>query len=161
MDLEFNSTYVVRIKATDEFGNEATTSPLTFSTSQDTKPPAITQIRSETAISPAGSKIQAIITWKTDEAATSQVFYQEGLGTLVQLQQTFFDTTYVTTHIVVITTFNPATVYKFYVTSQDTAGNLARSKDFTIFTPQRQQSVVQIILKNFEETFGFFGKLGL
>ena len=61
--------------------------------------------------------------------------------------------------MVVLTTFSPATVYRFRVASQDQQGNEAISKDYTILTPQRKQTVIDIIIKNFEETFGFLKRL--
>jgi hypothetical protein len=61
---------------------------------------------------------------------------------------------------VVLNRLRPATVYRFRVASADPAGNKALSRDYTLLTPQKKETVLEIIIKNFEETFGFLKTLG-
>ncbi|KKR20097.1 MAG: hypothetical protein UT48_C0022G0014, partial [Parcubacteria group bacterium GW2011_GWE2_39_37] len=62
-------------------------------------------------------------------------------------------------HVAVITKFEPGTVYSFRVYANDSAGNTTISKTFTVLTPKQKESVFQLILKNFESTFGWVGNL--
>lgn len=73
----------------------------------------------------------AIITWTTDEAATSQVEYglTTSYGTLTTL-----DASLVTSHSVSISGLSSNTTYHFRVASADTNGNLASSTDQTLTT---------------------------
>ena len=63
-------------------------------------------------------------------------------------------------HTAVITKFQPTTVYKFWIESADAAGNVAKSKDFLILTPQQQATILDVIIGNFEQVFGWTNKLG-
>jgi len=67
---------------------------------------------------------------------------------------------YSTKHVQVATSFLPATVYKFWLVCADEVGNEARSQDFTLLTPTREESIIDIIIKNFESTFGWVKKFG-
>ncbi|MFA6097502.1 MAG: hypothetical protein WC788_07795, partial [Candidatus Paceibacterota bacterium] len=106
--------------------------------------------------------VQTIISWKTDEPSTSQVFWEEGITDKKDLpNSTNQDKNYTTNHIVVITSFKPSTVYRFRVQSLDRAENIATSNDFTILIPEKKKSVVQIIIQNFESTFGWVKNIGM
>jgi len=160
-DLVPGTTYAIALVSRDLEGNEVRRSIPSFSTSKDITPPRISQVKTETAIIPgAETKVQAIIYWLTDEPATSQVVFQKGV-TLVPTfpHQTPLDSNLTLNHIVVITDFSAGSVYQFRVKSKDNAGNEAVSRDYTILTPRKTQSVLQIIIKNFEETFGWMKAL--
>jgi len=53
----------------------------------------------------------------------------------------------------------PSTTYRFRSISNDNAKNTSRSSDFTILTPEKEESALQIIVKSLEETFGFLGNI--
>lgn len=113
-------------------------------------------------MSSEGDKIQTIITWLTDEMATSQVFYQEG----VSIDEDYIVATdlredLVYRHTTVLGDLKPATVYRFHVQSMDSQGNLAHSQDYTLLTPQKKRDVVEIIFSNFEKKFGWLERLGI
>jgi hypothetical protein len=43
----------------------------------------------------------------------------------------------------------------------DEADNIGESEDFTMLTPTQEESIIDIIIKNFESTFGWLKKLRL
>jgi hypothetical protein len=63
-------------------------------------------------------------------------------------------------HVRVITEFLPSTVYKFWVKCEDQTGNEEQSEDFVLFTPEKEKSIIDIILENFEGTFGWVKNIG-
>jgi chitodextrinase len=73
----------------------------------------------------------ATITWTTDKPADSQVEY--GLSTSYG-NQTMRDTTLVTSHSQTISGLSAGTTYNYHVKSQDGAGNLTTSDNFTFTT---------------------------
>jgi hypothetical protein len=77
-------------------------------------------------ISPTG----ATLTWSTDEAATSGVIY--GVSTSYGTQAS--DATLVAAHAVTLAGLSSGTLYHFYVSSTDLAGNTASSEDFSFMT---------------------------
>ena len=161
-NLESGVNYSVELQGRTSEGILVTKSVGRFNTTEDVVPPEISRVRSDSAISVKGDKIQTIITWFTNEPSMSQVFYQEGIKKDIQLiKSTFLDKQLVTKHVVVITDFQPATVHRFFIESQDAQGNKAISRDFTILTPQQKKTVVKIIIDNFEQTFGWVGRLRL
>lgn len=155
--------YLLQIQGRDIYGNQAITSEFTATTLADNTIPEIKQIRTETAISSGKSDVvQTIISWKTNEQTTSQILWEEGISRDEEPQNsTSEDENYTTNHITVITSFKPASVYRFRIQGKDRAGNVAQSQDFTILIPEKTKSVIQIIISNFENTFGWAKKLGM
>jgi chitodextrinase len=155
------ASYSFKIKATDEKGNEAYSPTISFSTGEDMSAPEISQVKVDSAISPQGDKVQVIISWKTDELSSSRVAYQKGIAKNESLvKETTEDTALTTNHVVVISSFVPATVYRFNVVSEDLAKNKAVSGDFTILTPQKKQTIIDIISGQFGQIFGWTKNFG-
>lgn len=97
-----------------------------FSTVADTTPPTIT------AVTATGlGSTTATITWTTNEAADSQVFYRKQGD--AAYQQTAVDSTKVTSHSVPLQGLSPSTTYEYYVRSADAAGNAATSTPTSTF----------------------------
>jgi len=161
--LDPGKEYLLQIQGRDIYGNLVVSDEFTAKTLKDTTPSIINQVKTETAI-PSGKSdlVQTIISWKTDEPATSQVFWEEGITDKKELpNSTTLDKNYTTNHVVIITTFKPSTVYRFRVQSIDRSDNTSTSNDFTILIPEKKKSVIQIIITNFENTFGWVKNLGL
>jgi hypothetical protein len=68
------------------------------------------------------------------------------------------DTDFVTNRVQVVSDFKMANVYHYWIECVDKTGNKSKSDDYTILTPVREQSILDIILKNFEGTFGWLKK---
>ena len=90
----------------------------------DTTPPVISSI----AANPLSNS--AIITWTTDEPATSLV----DLGLTAAYGSVVSDPLLVTSHSLTLTGLTAPTLYHYQVTSVDSAGNPASSGDFTFTT---------------------------
>lgn len=130
----------------------------TFATSNDNLPPEIVQVKTDNALSIGKEvKVQTIISWETNEPATSRIYYQRGVGRADEAlaESSPLSANYTRNHVVVVTTFSPGSIYRFQVESVDTEGNAARSRVYTILTPRQSESVFQIIVKNIESTFGW------
>ena len=156
------TSYSLQIIAQDEKGNKSISSILPFSTTVSKKPPKIYQVRFNTALIPGKrEKVQTIISWKTDKPATSRVWYEEGVNVKTKMPSfsTPLDPNLVLHHIVITTNFKPGKVYRIKVESQDAFKNVSYSRDFTILTPKPRENVLDLIIKNFEKTFGFFRKI--
>jgi hypothetical protein len=50
-------------------------------------------------------------------------------------------------------------VYRFRAVSKDRNGNATESEIFSLLTPRREESVFQMIISNFEETFGWMRQM--
>lgn len=152
------TTYSLVVRGRDQFGNEATSGTIEFTTATDTRPPRIENISVEGSIVPSSeggeSVAQLIITWQTDEPTTSQVEYGEGTGT-VYAQKTQQDGTLTLDHVVVISGLTPSKVYHFRAISQDAAGNEGLSIDTVTITPKATQSALDLVVGNLSEIFGF------
>lgn len=160
-DLEGGVIYDLELSGKDASGRVVSHTISTFSTAKDNLPPVITQVRTDTAISPGKeTRVQVIIYWLTNEAATSQVFYQQGVTISSDLKEkTQPDTNYTKKHVAVLTKFKPGEVYSFRVESADSSGNTTRSKAFTILAPKQKESIFQLILRILEQTFGWIGSV--
>ncbi|MBI1755221.1 fibronectin type III domain-containing protein [Candidatus Azambacteria bacterium] len=155
-----NTNFLIEISSADVTGATASKVIGTVRTTIDEKAPVISKVRSESTIFPGkAEKTQTIVYWETDEPSTSQIFWKEGVakGNLVSFSR--FDQEYTTSHVAVITSFTPGTVYRFAVESVDPANNKARSSDYTILTPKKGETVIDLIINNFQDIFGFLKKL--
>lgn len=160
-DLTLGATYVAVVRAENEQGEPRESEPITFTTVRDEEPPIISRVNNESTLYPgAETRIQTIITWGTDEPSFCGLSYSEGLAPAENATQMEPNTEQAVDHVRVVTEFLPATVYKFWVTCEDRAGNSARSEDFVLFTPQKEKSIIDIILENFQGTFGWVNNIG-
>jgi len=161
-DLLTNTEYSFLINVEDEKGQKATSPEIRFSTGKDTQPPQILEVKTSSAISPRGQAIQTIISWQTDELSTSRVYYVEGIKWEDKLaKSTPMDNTLSIRHIVVLPKLKPGKVYLFKTESIDSSQNRSLSKTYTLFTPQRRKTIIQIMMSQFEKTFGWIKNVGI
>jgi hypothetical protein len=150
--------YNVTIASADNQGNRTTETFPDFSTSPDDSPPIVSHIKADsTVFLDRNNKTQTIISWRTNEPATSRIYYQEGVhGTATDLDEsTELNENYTKEHVVVITKFRPGIVYTFRVESTDSGGNTVLSKPHTFMTAKTKESIFQIIMNILENTFGW------
>lgn len=161
-NLDAGKSYKIEIQGRDEKGNMAEIPAFEVQTGIDNVPPELSQVRSQAAIlGGAEDKVQAIISWRTDELSDTKVLWDLGSTKGDKFSnETKVDPNLTTNHIAVITQFKPGTVYRFRVVSTDKFGNIATSSDYTILTPVRRQSVIQMIVNQFESIFGWMKILG-
>jgi hypothetical protein len=138
-------------------GDRVKSNPLTFVTVKDEAPPIISNVTNESTIFPGGeSRIQTIIEWSTDEPSHCALSYREGITggvepTVIDDEESGFTEK----HVQVIVEFAPATVYQFWLSCEDQAGNTVDSENYVLFTPIQEKNIIDIILENFEATFGW------
>ncbi len=145
----------------DEYGNQTTSSVASFKTAKDSRPPQISDIKLETSITGTGtdSKAQIVVSWQTDEPATSQVEYGQGVGGSTYQSRTTLDSSLGENHTVIISELDPARTYHLRPVSSDSAGNQAVGSDNVVITGQAQDSVLDIIITKLKDTFGFLANI--
>jgi hypothetical protein len=137
-----STTYHFRAKSKDDAGtpNEGVSGDYTFTTSTapDTTAPSISNI----VATPTHNSV--VITWDTDEAASSYVDY----GTTASYGTTTSETDTsprVTSHSVSISGLSAATTYHFRLNSKDAATNLGQSSDQTFTTSAAPDTTAPVI----------------
>ncbi len=180
--LDDDTTYQIRIIGKDIYGNLTTSNHQELKTLLDDQPPIISLVRTRSSlIGSKEDKVQTIISWQTNEPATSQVRYSMAGGllaaspepsspgnpgtpapgleasptALATKKETEKDLNFTTNHLVVLTNLNPSSVYHFQVESIDEKDNQSLSKVHTLLTPQKKESILQIIIRQLEEIFGW------
>lgn len=113
-----------------DLANHAMANTFTQAAGFTTAANATLPIVAAVAASDVGSTT-ATITWTTDEATDSQVFYRKPGRTMYQ--QTPVDATLVTSHTSHLSGLDPGTTYEYYVQSVDADGNAARSTSTDTF----------------------------
>jgi hypothetical protein len=158
--LEAKTTYSYRAISKDQFGNIATSDMLSFTTASDSQAPQIQNIKSEVASTGSGDavKYQAIISWDTDEPATSQIEFAMGIGG-DYTESTEEVLSLNSSHVVIIPDLKPNSAYHFRTASKDKSGNVAYSDDVSLITPPKEKSLLQIVIKSLEDTFSWVGRL--
>ena len=161
-DLTLGTRYVAFVIAENAGGDRVKSQPLTFITVRDTAAPLISNVTNESTIFPGGeSRIQTIVEWVTDEPAFCQMTYREGVaGGVEPITIEREEVSYAEQHVEVIVDFAPATVYQFWLTCEDEAGNSVQSENFVLFTPIQEKNIIDLIIENFESTFGWVRNIG-
>ncbi len=161
-DLTLGTRYVAFVIAENAGGDRVKSNPITFVTVKDIAPPIISNVTNDSTLFPGGeSRIQTIIEWLTDEPAHCALTYREGIAggvdpTIIDSK----DSGYTAQHVEVIVDFAPATVYQFWLECMDEAGNDVKSENYVLFTPIQEKNIIDIILENFESTFGWVKNIG-
>ena len=151
-NLKQGTTFALTIKARDLDGNETTQVAESFTTGKDENPPVIDQVRTDSALTQS-ENVQAIISWTTDELADTSLLYREGRsGEEKEVKITDNETL---NHVAVITTFKSGVVYYFNVKSVDQSDNAGISSEYALLTPKKKENVIQLIINNFEQIFGW------
>jgi len=152
-------SYSYQVKAIDNAGNSQNSERAEINlVAKETLKPTISDIKAiPSKIVTKDEKTSALITWKTDKPATSQVFY--GLGG-AKANQEGLDVKLNTAHSVILENLKPSTTYHFAVLSKDIYGNQVESQDmtFTTMTGAKKESVLDIILKTLQKAFEWFKK---
>ncbi len=161
-EFEAGIFYDIELQSMDSEGNSTSETLVRFSTSEDDLPPILSHVKADsTVFLDRNNKTQTIISWISNEPSTSKVYYQEGVhGPEINLaESTDLNVNYTKEHIMVITKFKPGVVYSFRVESIDSGGNISLSKVHTFMTAKQRESIIQIIIRIFEDTFGWMKKL--
>lgn len=160
--LTLGTRYVAFVIAENSGGDRVKSQPITFITVRDTAPPIIANVTNESTLFPGSeSRIQTIVEWKTDEPAHCLMTYSEGVvGGVEPTTIEKEDIDYTENHVEVIIDFAPATVYQFWLDCTDEAGNSVKSENFVLFTPIQEKNIIDLILENFESTFGWVKNIG-
>jgi len=158
-NLTQGTSFSVKISGVDKNGNVFEgDAPISVTTPVDVTPPVISSFKVESSlVTGRTDRAQSIVSWSTDKPSTSTVYYEEGSGSpdkpLANKQEDI--KTFTTNHVVILSVLKPGTIYRFQISSTDGAGNVTKLPIRTIITPTQSQSIVDIIFKNFDQTFGF------
>jgi hypothetical protein len=165
-NLNPQTIYEGQVKGKDKAGNEAVSDTQSFTTSTDTRPPQVMNLRIEGSSDIQGSsssgsvedaKSQLVVSWDTDEPATSQVEFGEGTGT-TYTQKTQEDTNLTTNHVIIISNLTPSKVYHLRTLSKDKAQNTGQSVDTVTITPKSSRSALELVIGNLSDIFGILGR---
>jgi hypothetical protein len=160
-DLTLGATYIATVKAENEQGEASESDPIAFTTTRDVEPPIISRVNNESTLYPgAETRIQTILSWGTDEPSYCRLYYSQGLVATESATEIAANPDPAIDHVKVLTEFLPSTVYKFWVVCLDRSNNEAKSEDFVLYTPEKEKSIIDIILENFEGAFGWVKNIG-
>ena len=158
--LRSETDYLLIVKGRDAIGNEAVSDSQRFTTATDTRPPQVSNLKIEGTtvplVSGAGqeARAQLIVSWDTDEPATSQIEFGEGTGETYP-QKTQEDSNLTLNHLVIISDLTPSKVYHLRVLSKDKAGNSGKSIDSVTIAPKSTESALDLVVGNLSDIFGF------
>jgi hypothetical protein len=155
-DLEDDSDYYLMAQSRDADGNLAVSDRQQFRTALDTRPPKISEISVETAIRGTGAEArgQVIISWKTDEPATSQIEYSEGSDATIFNNKTAEDAELSLEHIVIVSDLPTSRVYSLRPVSRDRSTNAGVGETQSAIIGRASDSVLTIILNTLKSVFG-------
>jgi hypothetical protein len=156
-NLSDETNYKISVSGMDSIGNLTAETSSTILTPQDSRPPQISDIAIETSNVGLNrqDKAQVVVSWKTDEPASSRVEYGVGLSGDNFEKQTSEDVNLSTNHVVIISDLEPTSPYHLKVTSKDKAGNLTKSDDQAVVSSEVPKSVLRVLLNALESTFGW------
>ena len=151
-----NSVYSMVAQSRDANGVLAVSDSQQFKTALDTRPPKISDVEIETSIRGTGSQSrgQIIISWKTDEPATSQVAYNTGANAKDLNSRTTEDAALSTQHIVIISNLSTSELYTVQPISSDHAQNQAGGERKSAIIGRGSDDILTIVLGSLQKLFG-------
>ncbi len=155
-DMIDETEYTIIVKGKDAAGNEAKSTSRQIKTAADLRPPEIINANVETTIVGVGenARAQIIISWDTDEAASSQIEYGEGTnGQYTSSSQEDGSLTF--NHSLTIPGLTPSKIYHFRIISKDKNGNKGLSQDIVVITPNATSDALNLVVNKLSKTFGF------
>ena len=160
--LQPGTVYQVELSGIDYTGKKVSKNISSFTTAKDSKPPVISQVQTESALSQGKDRtVQTIISWMTDEPTICEFSFEKGVSDKVDLaEKAPIEAVYSKKHVLVLTKFEPGQVYSFRINASDSSNNVTQSETHTILTPKQREGVFELILRNFESTFGWLKDVG-
>ena len=155
-NLRDNSDYSLVAQSRDADGNLAVSDKQLFKTALDTRPPNISNIVVESSIRGSGSEArgQIVVSWRTDEPATSQVAYSEGSGAVTFNSKTAEDTKLTTEHLVIVSDLPTSRVFSLQPLSADGANNQGTGSTETAIIGRASDNVLTIVFNSLRSIFG-------
>jgi hypothetical protein len=156
-NLEDDSEYFLVASSTDNSGNLAVSDRQTFHTALDTRPPKVSNISVESSIRGTGAEArgQVVVSWHTDEPATSQVAFAEGSASTVFNNRTAEDAGLSFEHIVIVSDLPTSKVYSVQPVSRDKAGNTGKGTAQSAIIGRASDNILTIVLSSLKKVFGF------
>ena len=141
----------------DASGNLAVSDRQVFRTSLDTRPPRVSDIVVESSIRGSGTEArgQIVVSWRTDEASTSQIAFSEGSGITRFNNRSAEDTRLTTEHIVIISDLPTSRVYSVMPISADLAKNEGTGESQTTIIGRASDNAITIVFNTLKAIFGF------
>ncbi|MCA9309125.1 hypothetical protein KC973_01995, partial [Candidatus Saccharibacteria bacterium] len=152
--LQDDSQYRLVARSRDASGNLASSDQQLFRTELDTRPPQISDVVIDSTIRGTGAEArgQIVVSWRTDEPATSQVAYGEGSGEFLSSVSSE-DTRLTYEHIVVISDLSTSKIYTVQPRSYDNARNLGSGENETAIISRATDNVLAIIFNALQQLF--------
>ncbi|MDO8513749.1 MAG: DUF2341 domain-containing protein [bacterium] len=156
-ELVDQTTYTFQVEGVDRYGNSVISAVDTFDTPEDTRAPKISSLTVEIRASGTGQgqKAQMVVSWETDEVATSQVKFGVGISSDSYGGWSQEDGTLTKNHVVIVSDLKPSQLYHLRALSADRAGNQAMSADTTAITGKMQNSILDLIMNSLERSLSF------
>lgn len=155
-NLEDDSEYFLYAQSRDVAGNLATSDRQVFHTALDTRSPQISNVVVESSIRGTGAEArgQVVVSWRTDEPATSQIAYVEGSGATTFNNRTAEDTALAFEHIVIVSDLPTSKVYSLQPVSRDKAENVGNGPVQSAIIGRASDDVLTIVLETLKNIFG-------
>jgi len=155
--LEDDSEYFMIAQGRDGNGNLAVSDRQVFRTALDTRPPVISDIVIEPTTRGTGTEArgQVVVSWKTDEPATSQVAYSEGSSAREFNNKTAEDAQLTTEHLVIVSDLPPSKVYSIMPVSKDRSSNSSTTEPQAAIIGRASENILTIVLNTLRNIFGF------
>jgi hypothetical protein len=156
-DLQDDSDYTLVAESRDGNGNLAVSDKQIFRTALDTRPPKVSDVSIESMIRGVGSEArgQVVVSWKTDEPATSQVGYAEGSSATVFNNRTAEDSDLSTEHVVIVSDLPTSRVYSIQPISRDRSNNQGISEPQSAIIGRASDDILTIVFNTLRRVFGY------
>ncbi len=150
-----NTDYSLVARSRDAAGNLAVSDAQTFKTALDTRPPKVSNITVDTTIKGSGAEArgQVVVSWTTDELATSQVAYGQGAPGNYN-NKTAEDSRLTLEHVVIISDLSTSSIYQLQPISKDKANNSANGTNQSAIIGRGSEDVFTIIFNSLRKIFG-------
>ena len=158
-DLASKSEYSLSIVGKDQYGNQATSQIITFTTLEDLEPAVFENIKTDTTVD-LGSRqtVQVLVSIDLSKPATVVLEYGAGVGSAYEHKVTT-DTELTRSKLLVIPGLQPGQSYHFHAVASTAQGVKNISEDSLVQAPTQSLSLTDLIFGQLQSQLGWLGKL--
>lgn len=148
------SDYDFVIEGRDQFGTLVQSDGHHWRSAVDTRPPNVSDVNvsASTMTTKRGQMAQLVVTWKTDEPATTQVLYGPSRENALD-NVTTMDREPRREHLAIISNLRLSDVYAIQVVSKDLDGNSGYGAKTLLVTPDKEEGLLDRTLQLMNRVF--------
>jgi hypothetical protein len=118
----------------------------------DEDPLIVSHVRSEVVVSEEDGKPKILVNWRTNKESVGEVVYVNNDNDKVK---SYKENSYGMDHSALLGDVDLSSIYVYHINAIDRWGNETNSEFFSVYTGDRAESIIDLIMDSFGDVFGW------